>query len=114
MCESAQGIWILDKNLPLGQDIATLFKLNKAILDIDILPNRGDCLSIIGLAREIAAIYNIDLKKENWECIAEKDHTRKKINNEIPEPFNFASGHRIQKLVDGIHRSSKEKRWVMI
>ena len=38
----------------------------------------------------------------------------KSINNEIPEPFNFASGHRIQKLVDGIHRSSKEKRWVMI
>ena len=38
----------------------------------------------------------------------------KSINNEIPEPFNFASGHRIQKLVDAIHRSSKEKRWVMI
>lgn len=89
LCESAQGIWILDKNLPLGQDIATLFKLNKAILDIDILPNRGDCLSIIGLAREIAAIYNIDLKKENWECVSEKDHTRKKINNEIPEQCSF-------------------------
>ena len=38
----------------------------------------------------------------------------KSINNEIPEPFNFNSGHRIQKLVDTIHRSSRQKNWLRV
>ena len=38
----------------------------------------------------------------------------KSINNEIPEPFNFSSGHRIQKLVDTIHRSSRQKSWLRV
>ena len=38
----------------------------------------------------------------------------KSINNEIPEPFNFNNGHRIQKLVDTIHRSSRQKNWLSV
>jgi hypothetical protein len=38
----------------------------------------------------------------------------KSINNEIPEPFNFSCGHRIQKLVDTIHRSSRQKSWLRV
>jgi len=38
----------------------------------------------------------------------------KSINNEIPEPFNFSNGHRIQKLVDTIHRSSRQKNWLSV
>ena len=49
------GIWVLPENLPLGVSVAEALKLSDHVLDIDLTPNRPDCLSLIGVAREIAA-----------------------------------------------------------
>ena len=49
------GIWVLPDDLPLGVSVAEALKLSDHILDIDLTPNRPDCLSLIGVAREIAA-----------------------------------------------------------
>ncbi|MDC0036624.1 phenylalanine--tRNA ligase subunit beta [bacterium] len=54
--ESADGIWILPEDTPLGVDFIQHAQLSDTILDIAILPNRGDCQSILGLAREIASL----------------------------------------------------------
>jgi phenylalanyl-tRNA synthetase beta chain len=54
--EDAEGIHILgtgDDELPLGANLAPL--LGEVVLDVDVKPNRGDALSMVGLAREIAA-----------------------------------------------------------
>lgn len=47
------GILILPANTPLGVPLADLF--GDVVLDVDVKPNRGDALSIVGLAREVAA-----------------------------------------------------------
>ena len=60
--EESEGIWILDKQTPVGVDFIEYYQLKDTVLDIAILPNRGDCQSIIGLAREIAAITGEQLK----------------------------------------------------
>ncbi|RAP30292.1 phenylalanine--tRNA ligase subunit beta [Candidatus Marinamargulisbacteria bacterium SCGC AG-343-D04] len=54
--DESEGIWILPSDTPLGVDFVEYAILKDSILDIAILPNRGDCQSIWGLAREIAAI----------------------------------------------------------
>jgi phenylalanyl-tRNA synthetase beta chain len=54
--EDATGIMILPENLTLGADLASALNLKDIALDIGITPNRSDCLSIIGVAREIAAL----------------------------------------------------------
>tara|TARA_Y100000389_G_C17469568_1_gene529071 strand:+ start:510 stop:2837 length:2328 start_codon:yes stop_codon:yes gene_type:complete len=54
--DSASGIWILPEDTPIGIDFIAYASLTDTLLDISILPNRGDALSIIGLAREIATI----------------------------------------------------------
>ena len=46
------GIWILDPETPLGVNFIEYANLTDIVLDIAILPNRGDCQSILGLARE--------------------------------------------------------------
>ncbi|MBD3223456.1 MAG: phenylalanine--tRNA ligase subunit beta [Caldithrix sp.] len=54
---SSEGIWAFDEPTPLGTDIYPLLKDKEDyILDIAVTPNRPDCLSIIGVAREIAAL----------------------------------------------------------
>jgi phenylalanyl-tRNA synthetase beta chain len=49
------GIWVLPEDLPLGGSVAEALGLSDHVLDIDLTPNRPDCLSIIGVAREVAA-----------------------------------------------------------
>ncbi|MEG3069962.1 MAG: phenylalanine--tRNA ligase subunit beta [Candidatus Syntrophopropionicum ammoniitolerans] len=54
--EQAEGIMILPPTTPIGKDAKEILGLDDYILELDLTPNRGDCLSIIGVAREIAAL----------------------------------------------------------
>ncbi len=56
LTEDSHGIFELPKEAPIGQDVWDYLKLSDEVMDISITPNRGDCLSAQGLAREIAAI----------------------------------------------------------
>lgn len=56
------GILIADPGAEPGRDLIEALDLDDAILDIDVLPNRPDALSILGIAREIAALYGLDLR----------------------------------------------------
>jgi len=60
--DDASGLLLLDGDAPAGQPIGALLALDDEILDIDITPNRGDCFSVIGIAREIAAKRGRDLR----------------------------------------------------
>ncbi len=58
LADSAEGIIILDKDTAVGEDVRKVLGIGGAVLDIDVLPNRIDVLSIIGVAREISAILD--------------------------------------------------------
>lgn len=60
--DMAHGILILPEDVPIGQDAKEILGLNDFILDLDLTPNRGDALSMIGVARDVAAILKQDLK----------------------------------------------------
>ena len=52
--ESHEGILILDESAPVGLRLDEF--IQDGVLDLEVTPNRGDCLSILGVAREVAAI----------------------------------------------------------
>ena len=56
LAETSEGILELDKRTSLGADIGDLLGIRDTILELSITPNRGDCLSIVGLAREVALL----------------------------------------------------------
>ena len=56
------GIMILEKEYPLGMDIVEALKLDESVVDFEITPNRPDCLSMLGMAREAAAVFGGGLK----------------------------------------------------
>jgi phenylalanyl-tRNA synthetase beta chain len=60
--QDASGIMILPSHVPLGADLAEALGLKDTILDISITPNRPDCLCVIGVAREIAALTHQKVK----------------------------------------------------
>lgn len=60
--EQRNGIFILPADTPIGVDVKEVLGLNDVVIDIDLTANRADCFSIIGLAREIAAITGCPLR----------------------------------------------------
>ena len=58
----ASGIMILPPDLPVGAELGDVLDLGDAVLDIGVTPNRADCLSIVGVAREWAAIAGKKLR----------------------------------------------------
>ena len=64
------GIFVLEEECELGQDIQSAIGLNDTIVEFEITSNRPDCLSVIGLAREAAATFQKPLKLHTPEVKA--------------------------------------------
>jgi phenylalanyl-tRNA synthetase beta chain len=60
--QDASGIMILSSALPLGGNLGEALGLKDTVLDVSITPNRPDCLCVIGVAREIAALTHQKIK----------------------------------------------------
>lgn len=56
LAESAEGLMELPPDAPVGEDLRIYMDLDDLVFEIDLTPNRADCLSIAGLAREVSAL----------------------------------------------------------
>ena len=59
---SVNGILILPETMKAGEKIEDALMLNDVVFDINVTPNRPDCNSVIGIAREVCAIYGKEFK----------------------------------------------------
>ncbi len=57
------GLMELPADAPVGQDIRVYLDLDDASIEVDLTPNRGDCLSLAGLAREVSALYAAEVTR---------------------------------------------------
>lgn len=84
--EQAHGVMILPSDTPIGEDIKPYAGLDDVIMELELTPNRGDCLSMIGVAREISAIFNTELKLPNPQLDNIADSIEDKVFIKINEP----------------------------
>ncbi len=56
MAEDADGLMELADDAPVGMDIRDYLELNDQLIEVDLTPNRADCLSVEGIAREVALL----------------------------------------------------------
>jgi phenylalanyl-tRNA synthetase beta chain len=59
--DSHAGLWDLPADAPVGRDLRDWLGLDDAVIDVDLTPNRGDCFSVLGIARELALINGMPL-----------------------------------------------------
>jgi phenylalanyl-tRNA synthetase beta chain len=59
--DNHEGIMMLGEDAPVGQKLAVYLNLPDVVFDIEITANRGDCLSVVGIAREVATLLSKDL-----------------------------------------------------
>ena len=68
--DDTSGLLELPAGAPVGENIRSYLQLDDAIIDVDLTPNRGDCLSIAGLAREVGALYDTAVEPLQVEPVA--------------------------------------------
>lgn len=62
LAESSEGLWELSADAPVGQNLRDWLQLDDDIIEVDLTPNRGDCLGVTGLACEVAALISTSHK----------------------------------------------------
>lgn len=56
LADTSSGILELAEDAPLGRPLREVLDLDEAVLDLNVTPNRGDAMSVLGIAREVAAL----------------------------------------------------------
>ena len=94
--EDDSGLWILPADCKPGAPLLGIFS---AIFDLEITPNRPDCLSHLGIARELAALASRDLKSKpdhSLTSIPEQSAAGEEIRISATEECSFYTALRIQ------------------
>ncbi|MCW8194172.1 phenylalanine--tRNA ligase subunit beta [Proteobacteria bacterium 005FR1] len=61
--EDSSGLWELPEDAPIGTPLQDYLNLADSIIDVDLTPNRGDCLSLRGIAREVGVINRLPVSE---------------------------------------------------
>ncbi|MCK9505051.1 MAG: phenylalanine--tRNA ligase subunit beta [Porticoccaceae bacterium] len=67
--DNDEGLWELPADAPVGTDLRAYFGLDDNLIEVDLTPNRGDCLSIKGLAREVGVLCAMDVTPAATEAV---------------------------------------------
>ena len=70
MAESSDGLMELADDAPVGMDFRAYMGLDDSVIEVDLTPNRGDCLSIAGLAREVGVLNKAAVQGPAIEPVA--------------------------------------------
>lgn len=75
MEDKIDGLMELADDAPVGADVREYLKLDDQLIDVDLTPNRGDCLSALGVAREVAVLNKLPLTMPNLQAVAASTDT---------------------------------------
>lgn len=84
--EYADGIFVFPSDAPVGADALELLNLDDEVLELGLTPNRADCLSMIGVAYEVAAILGRDVKLPAIELQENDENVHDYISVRVDAP----------------------------
>lgn len=108
IAEAAEGILELPQDAPIGQSISEFFALDDQIIEVDLTPNRGDCLSVLGVAREVAANNNLTLNHPEFKPA--KTTLDDVLDVDIQQPDSCASY--VGRVIKNINATAETPMWM--
>ncbi|MDP2635946.1 MULTISPECIES: phenylalanine--tRNA ligase subunit beta [unclassified Pseudoalteromonas] len=107
--EEGDGIMELPLDAPIGTDLREYLGLDDNIIDVDLTPNRGDCLGIKGIAREVGVLNSIDVKA--LEIPAVKATIDDKVSIELVN--EDACPRYLGRVIKGINLDAETPLWMV-
>jgi phenylalanyl-tRNA synthetase beta chain len=108
LTEAADGILELPADAPLGMSLREYLALDEAVLDLSITPNRGDAMSVIGIAREAAALAGTRVSGPAFSAPATGSGARLPVRLEHPTGCPRFAGC----VVRGINNRAESPLWL--
>ncbi|HEY0942056.1 MAG TPA: phenylalanine--tRNA ligase subunit beta [Steroidobacter sp.] len=108
--EEASGLFDLPADLPAGQDLVNALALDDTIFEVNLTPNRGDAMSVQGIAREVAATRGTPLHPPKIEPVAATIKDTFPVRIETGEPvgcYKFVS-----RIVRGVRPNAASPFWM--
>ena len=103
------GLLVLDANAPIGRDVREVLELDDVYLTLKLTPNRGDCLSMHGIARDLAAILGRKLTLPEVAAVPAAIPDTRAVS--ISEPK--ACGQYYGRIVRGVDARAKTPAWMV-
>ena len=106
--DESDGIIELPEDAPVGSSLVDFLALPDAVIDLDLTPNRGDCFSVLGIARDVSALTGAALKSAVLEPVAASIKDVQPV--ELVEPAGcprFAG-----RLIRGIRPDAQSPVWM--
>ena len=109
LADSADGLMELPADAPVGQSIRDYLQLDDNIIELDLTPNRGDCLSIAGIARELGVLNKCTVTEQQTAPCA---HT---ISDEFAVEIQAdeACTHYVGRVIKGIDATAETPLWML-
>ncbi|ORU90885.1 MAG: phenylalanine--tRNA ligase subunit beta [Cycloclasticus sp. symbiont of Poecilosclerida sp. M] len=108
LADSADGILELPSDAPIGTCIREYMQLDDTIIEVDLTPNRADCLSIEGVAREVACFSDEKIQALKTSPIDESIKTQKTVQVDAPEDCPRYLG----RVIEGLNASATTPLWM--
>ncbi len=106
--EDSDGLLLLPAEAPVGTPLGAYLDLDDAVLDIDLTPNRGDCLSIGGMARELSALTAVRVQPPTIPAIAAAHEGTLKVRISARKDCP----HYVGRLIKGINPRTATPIWM--
>lgn len=110
LVESASGLWELPQEAPVGEDLRAWLDLDDVIIEVDLTPNRADCLSVEGIAREVAQLFRIDWRPVAVDPVAPVCADRLPIH--VSAEACPACPRYLGRLIRGINSAATTPMWM--
>ncbi|RMH37970.1 MAG: phenylalanine--tRNA ligase subunit beta [Gammaproteobacteria bacterium] len=109
LSEDGAGLMELPPDAPVGEDLRRYLLLDDEVIDIDLTPNRGDCLGIRGIAREVAALNSIVFRDLEVPPVTPVIDDRRTVEIKATE----GCGRYLGRIVRGIDSSATTPIWMV-
>ena len=104
-----EGILELPADAPIGEDIRKYLDLDDQVFVIKLTPNKADCLSLVGMAREVSAITGAALCAPKWNAPAVSIDDKRKVTVESKELCGRFAG----RVIRGVNPQAKTPDWIV-
>lgn len=108
LAEKSEDILQLHDDAPLGQDLWQYFCLDDYVFDVAITPNRGDCLSILGVAREVSVLTGAPLTEAVISAVKPAISDNLEVEITVPE----ACPHYVGRIIRGVRSDIATPVWM--
>ena len=106
--EASTGLLVLDKGAKPGIPICDYLDLNDNCIEIDLTPNRSDCLSIAGIARELAVLTHGRLKAPKFKTVPVKGKRSMRVSVRAKKECP----HYVGRVIDSINPQATTPVWM--